>query len=175
VNRLLTLKGSLESRIEAAIRLLKDYPEDEIEETIRELSAVWGITPRLSGRAFLSWEEARMMAQSNLITLGSHTASHRILTLLDDAEIKNELERSKQKLIAEEAVDPAFIPFCYPNGNYTTRIANMVEAAGYSLAVTTAKGWNHDGSDRFALKRVPIHQDMASTKGMFTYRIINAI
>ena len=43
------------------------------------------------------------MAQSGIITVGSHTARHRILTTLDEDEIHNELVESKEKLIAEHS------------------------------------------------------------------------
>jgi peptidoglycan/xylan/chitin deacetylase (PgdA/CDA1 family) len=98
------------------------------------------------------------MAQSGLISFGSHTASHRILTTLTDKEIQDELMRSKETLIAEKAVDSSFVPFSYPNGNYNEKIVNMVREAGYSLAVTTDNGWNHRGFNPFTLRRVAIHQ-----------------
>jgi len=79
--------------------------------------------------------------------------------------------RSRERLIAEQAVNSSFIPFCYPNGNYNQKIAKMVKDAGYSLAVTTKKGWNTAVSDPFELKRVSIHQDMTATEAMLGCRI----
>ena len=58
------------------------------------------------------------MQISWLVSSGSHTVAHKILTTLTDDEIRNELIESRKKLIAEQVVDPSFIPFCYPNGNY---------------------------------------------------------
>lgn len=113
------------------------------------------------------------MKASGLITFGSHTASHRILKQLKDEEILDELLRSKERLIAEEVVDPSSIPFSYPNGNYNEKIVRMVKEAGYSLAVTTESGWNHPGGNPFLLKRTTIHQDMSSTKAMFGCRIVD--
>jgi len=81
--------------------------------------------------------------------------------------------RSKERLIAEKVVDKPFIPFSYPNGNYNEKIAWMVKEVGYNLAVTTESGWNHLGSDPFALRRIAIHQDMTSTEAMFGCRILN--
>jgi peptidoglycan/xylan/chitin deacetylase (PgdA/CDA1 family) len=172
VNKLLSLKGSLESRLEVGIELLKSYPNEEVERAIIELSSIWGLKANPPGRAFLSWEETREMVQSGLVTVGSHTATHGVLTTLEEGEIWDELRKSKEKLIAEEVVDPSFIPFSYPNGNYNGRIAAMVKDAGYKLAVTTKKGWNHNGSDLFALRRVSIHQDMTATEAMLGCRIL---
>jgi peptidoglycan/xylan/chitin deacetylase (PgdA/CDA1 family) len=172
LNKLLSLKGPMELRVDTAIRLLKNYSNEEIERTITTLSSTWGLSPHPPGRALLSWEEVREMGRSGLITFGSHTASHRILTTLKETEIEQELKKSNQKLLFEKVVDPAFIPFSYPNGNYNERIAVMVRDAGYSLAVTTEDGWNHHGSNFFCLRRVSIHQDMTSTDGMLGSRIV---
>lgn len=171
VNQLEELKGSRESRLEKAIAMLKGYCNDEIREALSELAVRWQLDPKPPDRAFLSWEEVREMAQSSPISFGSHTARHLILTNLTDNEIQDELARSRVKLLSENAVDESFIPFCYPNGNYNQKIAKMVKEAGYSLAVTTEKGWNTVGSNPFKLKRIPIHQDMTSSDAMFGCRI----
>ena len=90
---------------------------------------------------------------------------------MNHKEIIDELIKSRDNRIAEYIVDTLFIPFCYPYGNYNENIARMVKEAGYSLAVTTKKGWNDARSDFFTLRRIGIHQDMASTKAMFGCRI----
>lgn len=173
VNQLEKLKGSRESRLEQAIAMLKGYRNEEINEILSELSVRWQLDPSQPGRAFISWEEVREMVRSGLITFGSHTVSHKILTTLTDDEIHDELMRSRERLIAEQAVDPLFIPFCYPNGNYNKKVVSMVRNAGYNLAVTTKKGWNHVDSDLFTLRRIGIHQDISSTDAMFACRILN--
>jgi len=171
VNRIINLRGSFESCKETAIEFLKSYPNEEIEKTLIELSAIWNLSPNPPGRAFLSWEEAREMGGSGLISFGSHTTSHRILTTLNEGEILDELVKSRERLVAEQVVDASFVPFSYPNGNYNARIAELVRDAGYSLAVTTEKGWN-DRSDPYALRRVAVHQDMTSTRAMLGCRIL---
>jgi len=173
VNQLEKLKGSRESRLEQAIAMLKGCRNKEINEILSELSVRWQLDPSQPDRAFLSWEEVREMSLSGLITFGSHTGSHKILTTLTDYEINDELMRSREKLIAEKAVDPSFIPFCYPNGNYNDKIVSMVRNAGYNLAVTTKNGWNNVESDLFALRRIGTHQDISSTDAMFACRILN--
>jgi peptidoglycan/xylan/chitin deacetylase (PgdA/CDA1 family) len=91
--------------------------------------------------------------------------------MLKQEEVEEELTRSKEELIVHKAVDPSFIAFSYPNGNYNEEICHMVKEAGYSLAVTTEKGWNYKGLDPFILKRFPIHQDITSTEAMLGCRI----
>ena len=60
---------------------------------------------------------------------------------------------------------------CYPHGNYNNKIVRMARNAGYNLAVTTKKGWNHGEDDPFSLKRIGIYQDITSTYTMFGCRI----
>ncbi len=171
VQTLLALRGSLECRLESAIALLKTCSNEDIEKTLAELSFLWGIEPKPPSRSFLSWEEVSEMGRTGLISFGSHTATHRILTMLKQKEAEEELLKSKEALIAHKAVDPSFIAFSYPNGNYNEEVCVMVKEAGYSLAVTTRKGWNHQGWDPFLLRRVPIHQDMTSSQSMLGCRI----
>lgn len=171
INQIEALEGCLERKTETAINMLKKYRHEEIEQTISELSKRWKIGQNIPGRPFLSWQEVREMRNSGLISFGSHTASHRILTTLTESEILYELTRSKKKLISEGAVDRTFIPFCYPNGNHDEKIAAMVRSAGYHLAVTTQSGPNRSGDDLFTLHRTGIHQDMASTPALFACRI----
>ena len=171
VDKLESLRGHFEFQLEEAISMLKEYRVNEIEEILSDLAVRWYLDSTIAGRAFLTWEEVSEMARSGLISYGSHTASHQILTTLTDEEIQNELMISKEKLIAEKVVDPSFIPFCYPNGNYNEKIAKMVKKAGYSLAVTTNNGWNYQPFDPFTLRRIAIHQDMTSTEAMFGCRV----
>jgi peptidoglycan/xylan/chitin deacetylase (PgdA/CDA1 family) len=173
LNQLENLKGSREYRLEKAIQILKAYRNEEIEEILSELEIRWNLNPDPQGRTFMHWEEVREIALSGLISFGSHTASHRILTTLTDKEIQYELIRSKEKLIAEKVVDPLFISFSYPNGNFNEKIARMVNEVGYYLAVSAEGGWNHPGLNPFTLQRIAIHQDMTSTEAMFGCRIAN--
>ena len=175
LNQIAHISGTLEMRLEKAITLLKHYRIEDIKQVLSELTDVLGegSTPR--GRAFLSWEEVREMADSDLISFGSHTAGHHILTTLAEEEAKHELRRSMDVLISQKVVDPAFIPFSYPNGNFTDRLSEMVRKTGYHLAVTTQYGWNRRGESTYTLRRIAIHQDMASTEAMFGSRIVNLL
>jgi len=169
--QLCRLRGSPHARLDKAIRILKSCSNETIEKAISDLSAELGIGKDLHGRAFLSWEEVEELSRSGFVQFGSHTASHQILPTLDDETVRHELDSSKNELISRRAVDPDFIPFCYPNGNMDERIVAMVREAGYGAAVTIMPGWNPHDADPFSLKRVGIHQDMTSNTAMFGCRI----
>jgi peptidoglycan/xylan/chitin deacetylase (PgdA/CDA1 family) len=175
VRALLSMEGSFESRLEAAIQYLKTYPLGDIEETLDELSSLNSLQFAPSNRAFLSWHEVREMNRSGLITCGSHTGSHRILTTLGDDEVERELKRSRERLLQEDLADPAFIPLSYPNGNYNENIIQMAKKTGYHLAVTTQGGWNTIQSSLYSLKRIPVHQDVASSDALFACRLIGMV
>jgi peptidoglycan/xylan/chitin deacetylase (PgdA/CDA1 family) len=175
VNLMVHMSGTPETRLEKAIALLKYYRIEEIEQVLLELTAVLGEDSTPPERAFLSWEEVQEMAGSGFISFGSHTAGHRILTTLTEEEAAHELRKSMDVLISQEVVDSAFIPFSYPNGNFTDRLSEMVRETGYHLAVTTQYGWNRWGKSPYTLRRIAIHQDMASTEAMLGSRIVNLI
>jgi peptidoglycan/xylan/chitin deacetylase (PgdA/CDA1 family) len=172
---LMSLKGSFESRLEAAIRYLKLYPVGDIEKTLDELSSLSGMQFYPNGRVFLAWEEVREMKRSGLIIYGSHTCSHQILTTLNDSKVQQELERAREKLLQENVADPSFIPFSYPNGNFNENITQMAQKTGYHLAVTTEGGWNTLQSSLYSLKRIPVHQDIAFSHAMFGCRLIGVV
>lgn len=173
LEKILNLRGSQESITEYAISLLKGLKEDQVWEILEKLETAWGVTDTSHDGVFLQWEEVQKMAGSDLITFGSHTDSHKILTSLNEDEVQEELIKSKEILISKSAVHPSFIPFSYPNGNYDGRIVDLVRNSGYHAAVTTEDGWNGSETPPFQLRRMAIHQDMSSTKEMFGCRISN--
>lgn len=170
VKNIIQLRGSLNAKIENAISMLKKYSEDQINSAILELMNVWRIHPDFRTRTFLTWEEVREMKDSGFITFGSHTVNHKILSNQSSDTIMEELVRSKNVLIEKNVVNPLFIPFCYPNGNWNDDIVSMVRKSGYHLAVTTENGWNQSDTSLFALRRVGIHQDISSSQAMFGCR-----
>jgi len=168
------LPGSTPERFEYAIRMLKTLPPCRIDDICENLCSRLEIRIDGSDRSFLSWDEVRTLRDSGVIHFGSHTRNHVILTTVDENTVSEELAGSRATLLDKGAVSESFIPFSYPNGNHTDRIANMAKSAGYSMAVTTIKGWNRymdSPVDLFRLERVGIHQDMASTDSLFTCRI----
>ena len=104
-----------------------------------------------------------------MISVGSHTVNHAILTTLPHNEVKMDLHASKKKIIEENVVSES-IPFCYPNGNYNRKIASLVEQNGYSCAVTCDPGWNEPGTGMFNLKRISLHQDISFASSLLAYR-----
>jgi peptidoglycan/xylan/chitin deacetylase (PgdA/CDA1 family) len=76
------------------------------------------------------------------IEIGGHTVTHPILTKLDDNAACDEIIKNKQVL--ESIIDGPLRLFAYPNGkvgmDFDERHVQMVQAAGYIAAFTTATG-----------------------------------
>lgn len=154
-----------------AIALLKQYPYQEVDQYLASCEAELGISCEVDDRSFMNWDEVRELYDTGLISFGSHTVNHAILTTLPAIEISAELQNSMEKLRSKQVVHDAGISFCYPNGNYTDEIAMMVRECGYATAMTCSCGWNRTGADLFALKRIGMHQDISFTESLFAYRL----
>ena len=174
IKRIKNKHGPNDVLIEKSIQILKHLPTDDIENILDELAHKWSVDINYQEQSFLSWEKIKEMHESRIVYFGSHTKTHQILTTIGDNDIRQELIQSKNKLIEKNVVSTSFIPFAYPNGNYTQEISSIVQEVGYNIALTTKRGWNSVKTDRanlYALKRVGIHQDMASTTSMMACRI----
>jgi peptidoglycan/xylan/chitin deacetylase (PgdA/CDA1 family) len=162
--------NSFDNRFSRAIKILKRNTHEEIESFLDECELIGGVQNYNNNRAFMNWQEARELFGYGQISFGSHTVNHAILTSLSNTAILEELKLSKEKLIEEKVVGDS-IPFCYPNGNYNTWIAQSVKEIGYSCAVTCDSGWNKSESSLFNLRRIGLHQDISSTTSLLTYRL----
>lgn len=86
------------------------------------------------GRSSLSWEQVREMAKDPLVTIASHSVSHKVMTTLNPQQIQTELQESKRILEAELGIPIHY--FTYPEGKYNAQVAEAVKAAGYQGAFT---------------------------------------
>lgn len=175
IGQLNSLQGNYENKLEQGIAILKALPKVTILKLLDELSGLWGVTDVFSERDFISWSEVEEMKATELISFGSHTVSHEILTTVTEKEVCSELVDSKNELLEKGVMDNSCLSFCYPNGGFTREITEMVRDAGYQIAVTTRDGWNQNDENIVALNRVGIHQDMTSSIPLFASRLAGFI
>jgi peptidoglycan/xylan/chitin deacetylase (PgdA/CDA1 family) len=102
----------------------------------------------------MSWAEAAGLDPS-LVTIGSHTCTHPVLSRCTDAEIEWEIAHSRRTIAGRlgRRVDA----FCYPNGqpeDYDIRCVNAVKAAGYTCATVAHGATVGTGSDVYTLERM---------------------
>ena len=132
------------------------------ETIIRQATA--GFQPTAAQReAFdiMDWDDL-LSLDCNLITVGSHTLSHPILTTLSAGEIESEILESRRCL--EHRLQRKADFFCYPNGAYDKRAYQWVQKT-YRAAVTTESGViaGKQGLDVHRLPRIPSAESAALT------------
>ncbi len=165
------LAGPYWKQLESGIEILKAYPLEKIIRILKILHRVWKVEDDTRKHNFLNWTEVQELHASGLISFGSHTVNHQILTSLNRESVRSELILSFQDLMERNLFDESCRSFCYPNGNHTDEIAGMVRSSGYSLAVTTKSGWNNEKTNLYTLRRIGVHEDMTRTKTLFACRI----
>ncbi len=152
-----------ESRLKAAGSInseLKKMPDGEKDAMLQELASHMDVAlPDVPSDGFkaLGWVEAREMHSAN-IDIGSHTATHPILTNVDEVSLAEELRASKSML--EDKLQTQSIHFCYPNGNVSQRERDAAEKAGYASAVTTELRLCENDDDLFLLPRIDAESEM---------------
>jgi peptidoglycan/xylan/chitin deacetylase (PgdA/CDA1 family) len=135
--------------LEVLERAKRLTPEARLE-LVGGVEAALGAPARPPWDGAMSWEQLRSLSRGGH-EVGSHSRSHPILPLVDDAQLEREVAGSKARLEAELGV--ACEAFCYPNGDCDTRVVEAVRRAGYLRAVTTAWGPNAPGADALRLSR----------------------
>lgn len=133
------------------IRTLSEAERDAAVSRLREALRVG--PPRPAPGLMLSWEEVRTMSGAG-IRFGSHTATHPILSRVDRAHAKREIEDSKRAI--EERLGVPVDGLAYPNGtraDFLPETKTLLEEAGYRYAVTTIGGSNEPEQDVYELRR----------------------
>jgi peptidoglycan/xylan/chitin deacetylase (PgdA/CDA1 family) len=96
----------------------------------------------IDARAFpelrpLRWDMLREMRRSGLMTIGSHTRSHSLLTREDPPRLDDETAGSRRAL--EQALGGTVEHFAYPGGRFDDVSVAAVAAAGYRIAYTICR------------------------------------
>jgi peptidoglycan/xylan/chitin deacetylase (PgdA/CDA1 family) len=86
------------------------------------------------GRSSLTWEHLREMAKDPLITIASHSVTHKVMDGMSPRQLWIETQKSKQILEAQLGVPIRY--FVYPEGKFDQPAMEAVEAAGYEAALT---------------------------------------
>ena len=114
----------------------------------------------------MTWSEVRELTAAG-IKFGSHTVTHPQLRFSSDSDLKNEIRKSKDAIENElgSAVQSFAYPYAFPeqDRNFTRRLRNVLEEAGYDNGVSTVIGSTHTLEDKFFMKRLPANSwdDMA--------------
>jgi peptidoglycan/xylan/chitin deacetylase (PgdA/CDA1 family) len=89
-----------------------------------------------SDNAYMDWTQLRRLADHDFFTVGNHTKSHpHLARLATKAAIREQIVGAKRAL--EKRLNTEITRFCYPYGNYTDTVAEVV-AETHELATTTS-------------------------------------
>jgi peptidoglycan/xylan/chitin deacetylase (PgdA/CDA1 family) len=99
------------------------------------------------------WETIQEAVRSGF-QLGVHSATHRSLPALDEADLRFEVVASRDIITRRTGVTPEF--FAYPYGLWNDRVRRAVRSAGYRAAFTLDYGRNAAKADPWALRRVNV-------------------
>jgi len=91
----------------------------------------------------LQWDEIRAMRRSGLVSLGSHTVSHPVLSRCSEAIQRSEIVDSKRRI--EQELGEACSIFAYPFGkraDFTESSKQILREAGYRIVLTAESGLN---------------------------------
>jgi peptidoglycan/xylan/chitin deacetylase (PgdA/CDA1 family) len=144
------------SNLHDIIEYLKHRPARERERVLADLIPGGGEGYRTNtGDRMLAWDEVSAM-QRDGIEFEAHTVSHPLLVYENDKSVEHELRASKQAI--EDRLGKNVRAFAYPNGTWDERVRNMVRKSGYECAFTTERGWHSLGQDRYAIRRIMLHE-----------------
>ncbi|MBU0519916.1 polysaccharide deacetylase family protein [bacterium] len=119
----------------------------------------WDVTFGINRRDHLSWEQIQEIAASG-ISIGSHTSTHRHLTLLDAETAKLEIVDSKKMI--EDQIGTEVTALALPYGSASTDIFIVARKAGYQEICGGVPGYY--GPVGGILPRLPVYRgDNAKT------------
>jgi peptidoglycan/xylan/chitin deacetylase (PgdA/CDA1 family) len=115
-------------------------------ETLKDLRGPQG---------FLSWQELRVMVDTGVFDVGSHTETHNFFDKRRKWEdMPGELLRSSKTIENRLGFKP--ISVAWPWGHFDQQFTDAAKAAGYQVAFTTKPGANVPGDDPMLVKRFKV-------------------
>lgn len=146
--------GSPVAEPNPVVEWMKSLNADHCSEALERIRAA---TPKFQPSAtqrecfdLMDWDELQSIDPA-LVTIGSHTLSHPILTGLAPQALDREIRDSRHWL--EERLRRPVAHFCYPNGSNNAEVRRAVSGA-YDSAVTTEYGQVRRGDDPHGLRRI---------------------
>lgn len=130
--------------------------------TLQDLPAEWHTS---------TVAELRAAAQSDLVALAPHSATHRAMDRLDEGELGHELTEPLKWFRAQEI--PFWPCLAYPYGRCSPAVREAAAAVGYESAWLVSGGWEGRGRpDAFMRPRLNVPAG-ASTRRLI-WRVANA-
>jgi len=109
----------------------------------------------------MSWQQLKEMSEANM-SIGSHSLSHPILSMLTKSELTDELNKSKSTI--EKKLKAEINSLAFPVGqdeSYSSQVLNTTKESGYKIAFSYIDGINE--SNRFAIGRIHVDYHLPMT------------
>ena len=136
------------------IAWMKTLPPREraiVEARVRAATPGFEPTPDQRQRYdLMDWDDLGSLDPA-IVTIGSHTLTHPILTTLPPDDLSKEV-RDSRRLLEERLGRPVRF-FCYPNGSHDDRVVACVKEH-YDAAVTADHGFFCQAGDPWRLHRI---------------------
>lgn len=119
-----------------------------------ELTAtIFVVTNFVGHHNYMDWDQLREMNEQG-ISIQSHTASHRPLSVLEANEMMYELAESK-KFIEDHLGSPVNC-LSVPHGMINHKVIDVARKVGYKAVCTSEPGFSHESGNPAVLKRINI-------------------
>ncbi|HSU55529.1 MAG TPA: polysaccharide deacetylase family protein [Candidatus Dormibacteraeota bacterium] len=163
---LLTFDDGFADALENAVPVLKRHGFSGIQFLVADLlgkTSEWQVSSgEIAGQLMDVAQVKDWLAAGNEI--GSHTLTHPYLTRIPLPEAREELAGSRKKL--EDLFGRTVEHFCYPYGDWSPAILELVQEAGYKTACTTDFGVNDNTANPLLLKRITARYPSRNLKNL---------
>ena len=119
-------------------------------------------TREVGKNGYMTWEQIREIASSNLVTIGNHSHSHEYLIDWNEKEIKKDLEKSIGIFNKELGYSPNL--FSYPFGEYSSVLKKIVSDLNFKFAFGQHSGVIDLSKNFLELPRFPINEKYGELK-----------
>lgn len=114
----------------------------------------------INGENYLTDDQIKEMLESGLVSIESHTLTHRELTKISSEEERKEILESKENFEKKFGIELSTI--CYPVGDYNSdTIAVAKEKYKYGLAMTGGVYYSNIHTDLYKIPRIYANRSMS--------------
>lgn len=148
---------------------IKTLDEPARYKLIEELMGKLKVTPPevpIANYRLMSYDQVMQM-DAGLVSFGSHTPEHSILTLESTERVRSILIECRNRISGR--ISRQVDLFSYPNGSYNFKIQEILKQLKFMCGLTTVAGLNKRTNDLFEMKRISIGSD--DTLSSFVVRL----
>jgi len=104
---------------------------------------------------YMTWDDLRQLADEG-VYIGHHGASHAQYLGMDDAAVRQDIEKANRRFEEELGAVPRI--FAWPFGEYDDRLVDLIQGMGFEHAFAQFSSPLPTAGDDFALPRFPINE-----------------